>query len=528
MESLKKYTIPLILSLTAAVIIWWQFADTLLARNSNLDEQLRKFNYLLFQIREKYVEEPDLSKLIDGAITGMLEALDPHSIYISAEEQSRISEQFSGEFEGIGISFIIQNKILTVISPIPGTPADRLGVRAGDRIIEIDGESAYGITSEKVFQKLRGPKGTSVEVTIDRDGVPEPMKFTIVRDKIPIHSVETAFMLDQNTGYILLNQFTSNTSSELEEALRSLESRGMTQLILDLRGNSGGYLDQAVKVAGKFIPKGERIVYTRGRDPKSERSFYSQGNHAHENLDLIVLINHGSASASEIVAGAVQDLDRGLVAGARSFGKGLVQSPLPFEDGSLVRLTTARYYTPSGRLIQRPYDGPLSDYYRQAYQDDSTDSKVDTSEVYFTQANRKVYGGGGIKPDVKLKSYYFSSYTAKLLNERLFFEYAAQYAGDHPELGVNFDYFLHHFEISQDMLNDFLNLAGSKEDLTFDEEGCQKDSHFIQNLIKAELAQNLFNGRLYYYQIRIQGDPQIQETMNLFPQARQITSLRKK
>jgi len=524
----KKYTLALILALFIATIIWWQLTDTLFARNSSLDEQLGKFNYLLFQIRGKYVEEPDLSKLIDGAITGMLEALDPHSVYISAEDQSRISEQFSGEFEGIGISFIIQNKLLTVISPIPGTPADRLGIRAGDRIIEIDGESAYGITSEEVFRKLRGPKGSPVEVTIDRDGVPESMDFTIIRDKIPIHSVETAFMFDQNTGYILLNQFTSNTSSELEEALRDLESYEMTQLILDLRGNSGGYLDQAVKVAGKFIPKGERIVFTRGRDPKSERSFYSQGNDAHENLDLIILINHGSASASEIVAGAVQDLDRGLVAGTKSFGKGLVQTPFPFEDGSLVRLTTARYYTPSGRLIQRPYEGPLSEYYRRAYLDDTTDTEVDTSEVYFTKANRKVYGGGGIEPDVKLKSHYFSSYTAKLLNNRLFFEYAAQYAGGHPELGVDFDYFLRQFEVTDDMMNDFLELAASKEDITFNEEGYRKDLPFIKNLIKAELAQNLFNGRLYYYQVRIQGDPQIQEAVSLFPQARRIASLRDK
>ena len=509
-------------------MLWWRFADVIFARGSAIDEQLRKFNYVIFQIRENYVEETPIEELIDGAINGMLEALDPHSIYISAEEQSRINEQFSGEFEGIGISFVIQNKILTVISPIPGTPADNLGIRAGDRIVEINGESAFGITNEEVFQKLRGPKGTSVDVTIDRDGLSKPLHITIVRDKIPIHSVETSFMLNESTGYILLNQFSSNTSDELEEALQNLAAQGMNQLILDLRGNSGGYLDQAVKVSDKFIRKGELIVFTRGRDSKSERKYYAQKTDAYEKLDLIVLINHGSASASEIVAGAVQDLDRGLVMGARSFGKGLVQTPIPFEDGSLVRLTTARYYTPSGRLIQRPYDGSLADYYRQAFQDDSLEVKIDsTREVFYTKAKRKVYGGGGIEPDVKLQSQYYTSFTTELLNRRLFFEYAGNYTSEHPELGVNFDYFLHRFNVTDEILEQFVELAKSKDNMVFNQEEYEKDLPYIKNLIKAELAQNLFNGRLYYYQVRITGDAQIQQAVTLFPKAREIASMRK-
>jgi carboxyl-terminal processing protease len=517
--------VPVLITIIVCSLFWWQFSAKIFARGPSLDEQLRKFNYLLYQIRENYVEEPNMPALIDGAINGMLEALDPHSVYIPAEEQRRLNEQFQGEFEGIGISFVIQNKILTVISPIPGTPADRLGIRAGDRIVEINGESTYGITNEQVFQKLRGPKGTTVEVKIEREGVAEKLVFTIVRDKIPIYSVETSFILDGETGYILLNQFTSTTSAELDSTLNRLRKMGMTRLIFDLRGNSGGYLEQAVKVADKFLPKGERIVFTRGRQAGSEHSFYSIGG-AYTNLDLIVLINHGSASASEIVAGAVQDLDRGLVAGARSFGKGLEQSQIPFEDGSSVRLTTARYYTPSGRLIQRPFSHNIEDYYREAFEEEDTSAvKIDsTKEVYYTKAGRRVYGGGGIEPDVKLATGYYTSFTSKLLNQRLFFEFAGRYAAEHPELGVDFNRFLNDFNINNSILEDFLKSIESKK-ITFNDKEYQQDLPYIKNLLKSEMAMNLFNGRQYYYQVRIKEDPQIRETLKLFPQAREIAQL---
>lgn len=523
MKFLLKYRLAALLIVATSAMLWWSFGDDLFARDSDLEGQLRKFNYLLYKIRENYVEESKLSDLIDGAITGMLESLDPHSIYIPAEEQKRLSEQFRGEFEGIGISFVIQNKLLTVISPIPGTPADRLGIRAGDRIVEIEGESAYGITNDEVFQKLRGPKGTQVSVTIQREGVNEPLHFTITRDKIPIYSVETSFMLDDSSGYLLLNQFTSTTSEELEAALDSLKRSGMTRLIFDLRGNSGGYLDQAVKVCDKFIEGGELLVYTRGRTVGTERNYHSSERGTYKDIDLIVLINHGSASAAEIVAGAVQDLDRGLVAGARSFGKGLVQTPIPFEDGSLVRLTTARYHTPSGRLIQRPYSGVLTDYYREAYSDIDTAAAEPDSlrEIFFTSAGRKVYGGGGIEPDVKLEIRYYTSYTSKLLNQRLFFEYGTSYANEHPELGVDFEIYLRKFAVTDNMLADFLKLAKSK-DIEFDEGAFNQDKDIIKNLIKSEIAQNLYNGRLYYYRARIQGDTQVQKVMTLFPQAREI------
>ena len=528
MKTLRKYIIAGVLAIFASTLFWWNFADDLFARpEDDLSLQLRKFNYLLYKIREDYVEEPNMTELLDGAINGMLESLDPHSVYIPAEEQSRLTERFRGDFEGIGISFVIQNKILTVISPIPGTPSDRLGIRTGDKIIKIDGKSAYGITNEEVFEKLRGPKGTTVNVTIAREGIDEPLEFAIVRDKIPIHSVETSFMIDDQTGYILLNQFTTNTTPELEEALDDLMSQGMTQLIFDLRGNSGGYLDQAVNVADEFVPGGEKIVFTRGRDTSSETAYYSTDKTTKSNIDLIILINHGSASASEIVAGAVQDLDRGLVVGTRSFGKGLVQTPIPLGDGSLVRLTTSRYYTPSGRLIQRPYsDESISDYYREAFTDEDTTAEQpdSTREVFFTKGHRKIFGGGGIEPDIKLESSYFTAFGAKLLNQRLFFEYAAVYSAKHPEIASDFKDFLKNFQVSEAMLTEFLDLVKSKN-IEIDQPDYAKDKIFFKNIIKAEIAQNLYNNRTYYYQVRIQGDDQVIRAGELFGDARKIADL---
>ena len=526
MKTFRKYIFAAVLAIFLSTLFWWNFADDLFATSeSDLNLQLRKFNFLLYKIREDYVEEPDINDLLDGAIIGMLEALDPHSIYIPAQEQTRLTERFRGDFEGIGISFVIQNKILTVISPIPGTPADRLGIRAGDKIVEIEGESAYGITNEQVFDKLRGPKGTTVNVTIAREGLDERLEFAIVRDKIPIHSVETSFMIDDKTGYVLLNQFTSNTTPELEEAFDALKAQGMTRLIFDLRGNSGGYLDQAVRVADMFIPGGEKIVYTRGREEYSEKAYYSSDEATLSDIDLIILINHGSASASEIVAGAVQDLDRGLVAGTRSFGKGLVQTPVSLGDGSLVRLTTARYYTPSGRLIQRPYDDNKTEYYREAYSDDTTSVESDsTREVFLTKGKRKVFGGGGIEPDIQLESEYFTPFGAKLLNHRLFFEFATGYSAKHPELSSDFADFLKNFELSDDMMTEFLELVKSK-DIDIDEDDYAKDKSFIKTIVKAEIAQNLFNNRQYYYQVRIQGDGQITKAMEYFDEARKIVHL---
>jgi carboxyl-terminal processing protease len=514
----------LMITVTAGALLLW--GPALWAQADNVKMQIDKLGFVLRMVRDNYVEEPNESKMLEGAIRGMLEELDPHSVYIPAEEQKKISEQFKGEFEGIGITFNIQNKWLTVVSPIPGTPADKLGIRAGDRIIKINNISAFGITNDQVFEKLRGPKGTTVDVTIARPGIKDPLEFTIIRNTIPIYSVGASFMMpDKQTGYIRINQFTATTDKEVGLALDSLKSLGLKRLMLDLRSNPGGYLDQAWKVADLFLPKKDMmIVFTKGRTPRSNQEFRSTGRGAKDNFPLIVLINHGSASASEIVSGAIQDHDRGLVIGEVSFGKGLVQTPYPLPDGSAVRITTARYYTPSGRLIQRPYDKGFAEYIAEGMQDeDSTAAANDTTprSIYHTDQGRTVYGGGGITPDSTVKSLRGTATSARMLGNRLFFEYATDYASKHPDLGKDFEKFLTGFEVTDAMMDDVKALAKEHKVEVVDDEW-KKDMDFAKSEVRAELASVLFNDRNLYHLVRVQQDPQVKTAMTLFGQAGQL------
>ncbi len=477
----------------------------------------------VFQIVERYyVEEPDEDKMVKGAISGMLETLDPHSVYIPKKSLSKMTEQFEGYFYGIGIEYVVQNKIITVVSPIVGGPAERLGIRPGDQIIKINGESAYGLTEDEVMSKLRGPKGTRVTVTIRRPGVREPFDVVIVRDKIPIYSVTAAFMLDDSTGYVYLGRFARTTAEELEAALNKLEGKGARRMLLDLRLNSGGYLDEAVAVADKFLPGGKRIVYTRGRIPSANEDFYSTDEATHPMYPLIVLVDHGSASASEIVAGALQDWDRALIVGERTFGKGLVQAQFRLRDGSAVRVTTARYYTPSGRLIQRSYDKGLYEYYREAYDDSLAAIPDTTGGVFLTAGGRKVYGGGGISPDVYIPSGKMSRFTGDLVRRRLFFEFGSQWAAAHRDVGGDFQVFRRNFQVDDALLAEFRKFI-EKEGVKVPEDLWRKDQRLIANFIKAEIARHLWDSEKYYI-IRTEADTQLQKAVRYFPEARQLAS----
>lgn len=516
----------LTVTLTGGLLLW---GPELWAEGENVNMQLTKLNYILRTVRDNYVEDPDASKMLEGAIRGMLQELDPHSVYIPADEQKKISETFKGEFEGIGITFSIQNKWLTVVSPIPGTPSDRLGIRAGDRITHIDGLSAFDITNDQVFEKLRGKKGTTVNVRILRPGLEAPLDFTITRDSIPIHSVGAAFLMpDRETGYIRVNQFTATTDAEVATTLDSLEAAGMKRLLLDLRSNPGGYLDQAWKVADLFLPKPNMmIVYTKGRTARSNSEYRSTGRGAKYDMPLIVLINHGSASASEIVSGAIQDHDRGLVLGEVSFGKGLVQTPYPLPDGSAVRITTARYYTPAGRLIQRPYDKGFAEYVMGGLGDedeaaaDSSTQDTTKREEFHTDHGRIVYGGGGITPDSTIRSERTTVLTAKMFSQRIYFEYATDYAAKHPELSKDFPHFLNQFEVTDEMLAGLKNVA-IEHKIEMNEEQWQKDVAFSKATLKGEMATVLFNDRNLYHLVRVQADNQVQQAFALFYRAEQL------
>src|SRR5437867_7033950 len=370
MPSFRRSSLgPLAVAMSLALLLGFGLARGLPATD-DLRSQLELFSQVLYLVQNNYVEVPDNEKLIHGAIDGMLKTLDPHTVYVPEKRAERMDEDFRGEYTGIGIQFEIRNGAIVVISPLEGTPAFRLGITAGDRIIEVDGKPlSKDITNEDVFKLLRGPTGSTVEVTIDREDVTDPMHFSIERDKIPVESIPYAYMIRPGVGYVRIVRFSATAGEELEKALASLRSQGMKSLLVDLRSNSGGLLSQAVDVLDQLVPRDKLLVYTRGRIPTSNADYRSTDRPKIVDGPIVVLIDHGSASASEIVSGAIQDLDRGLVAGTNSFGKGLVQNQLRLADGSKLLLTVAHYYTPSGRLIQRDYskfDDP-SDYALDAY-----------------------------------------------------------------------------------------------------------------------------------------------------------------
>ncbi len=484
----------------------------------------RKFRDVIRLVDHAYVDEPNDSLMYEGAIVGLLEQLDPHSVYIPPKEQEAVDETMQGEFSGIGIQFEIRDGVITVVSPIPGTPADRMGLRAGDQIVEIEGVSAIGISNDDVRKKLRGAEGTQVNISVRRPGKSELIKLTLTRGKIPIHSVEASFLLDDGkTGYIMISQFTAVTESELEQALDDLERQGMTQLVLDLRGNSGGYRVQAHEVADKFLTADQVILTTKGRAEGTSDTLWSTSN-THAYMPLIVLVSNGTASASEIVAGAIQDLDRGLVLGQPTFGKGLVQYPFELNDGSVVRITISRWYTPTGRCVQRPWDDGIGEYLMGAYRDGSDMDSLEISspdslgEPFYTRTGRKVYGERGIQPDVLIHPGLLSDYGADLLSERILFDWSQELASQMGQPTMPFDEFLRSWQPTRAQLQDLFAYAADR-DLEYDAEGWTQDADYLENQIRAEVAQRLYNGRNYLWQVLINGDATVDSALTRMGEA---------
>ncbi|MBP5380718.1 MAG: S41 family peptidase [Bacteroidaceae bacterium] len=365
-----------------------------------------KISYLLQMIDNKYVDTVSMNSLVEQSMPKILSELDPHSSYIPANDAEEANEDLKGSFSGIGISFNMMNDSVNVISIIKNGPAEKVGLLAGDRIIKADTASLVGMKQNEVMKRLKGEKGTTVKLTVVRRGRPKPMVFTVVRDDIPVKSIDAAYLINDNTGYIRVKSFGEQTYAEFMIAMAQLSIQGMENLILDLRGNRGGYMHIAIQMANEFLPGKQLIVYTEGRKSPRE-DYFSDGHGSFQRIPLVVLIDEGSASSSEILAGAIQDNDRGSVVGRRSFGKGLVQQPMEFKDGSVVRLTIARYYTPSGRCIQKPYvpghdedyeNELIARYERGEYF--TEDSIHQQGKAYKTRLGRQVYGGGGIMPDI--------------------------------------------------------------------------------------------------------------------------------
>jgi len=494
----------------------------------NILSKLKSISYIIKLVDNYYVEEVDLEQILDGAIHGLLEELDPHSSYIPAKESEIMNESIQGEFEGIGIEFAILDGYITVISPIPGTPSDRAGLQGGDKIVKINDESAYKITQDEVFKKLRGVKGSSVNITIQRLGLESSFDVTLVRDKIPIHSVIAALLYDNNLGYVKLNRFAKNTTKEFISAIDSLENIGMENLILDLRNNPGGLMDQAISLVDLFIYSNDTILFTKGRINEANEVFYATKNKQDYDFPIIALINRSSASASEIVSGALQDLDRGLVIGETSFGKGLVQRQFVLEDGSMTRITIAKYYTPAGRMIQRSYDEGLDEYYTNLLENnrEASDSSLFNRPQFKTKKGRLVYGGGGITPDIysvfdlKLKE---KSQSLLTHPKRLIFKYANELKKDYEKF-LSFNSFATFINkntnvINQNIFIDWIKNSDEDFDISFSE--IQDDWEYIENRIFAELASVLW-GKDYYYHVFLDKDIQFQTAVQNISNAHNI------
>ncbi|MBA4313490.1 MAG: S41 family peptidase [Chlorobiaceae bacterium] len=508
-----------------------------LISGDNLFEQLSKFKDVLSYTEKYYVEEVDTPKLVESAINGMLSGLDPHSVYIPASQLQRVTEDFRGSFEGIGVEFEVLYDTLIVVTPIPGGPSEMLGVLPGDKIVKIDDSSAIGIKREDVPKKLRGPKGTHVKIAVHRAGEKELIEFDIIRDKIPLYSVDISYMLDKEIGFIAVNRFSATTYAEFRNALDKLDTSGMKKLILDLRGNNGGYMDQAIRMVNELIPdSGKQIVYTKARRQEFVEQHLSDGRGKYGKIPIIVLVNVNSASASEIVSGAVQDLDRGLIVGETTFGKGLVQRQFDLPDKSAFRLTIARYYTPSGRLIQRSYGKDSDAYRRAAYEREETEGENvehkeegdSTKPKFKTLSGRTVFGGGGITPDYIIKAETTSTLFRKIWGKGLFREYPLGYLDKHgkeihSEYGKNLKNFLKEFNVSSTMMDEFKKLAISK-DVEIDSVLFDMDAPIFKMRIKAEIARQQW-GNEGAYSVFQKDDNQLQKALTLFPEAAKIARL---
>jgi carboxyl-terminal processing protease len=508
--------LPIILSLVLVIGLWLgYFLSNRLQNNSTLSQNNGaatndKINSLLDYIEYQYVDTINKKDLVEKTVTSMLQSLDPHSSYIAASEFETVNEPLEGNFDGIGVEFNIIKDTIRVITPIEGGPSEKTGIRAGDKIVKVEGEIVAGvkITNKEVFDKLRGKSGSIVNVSILRSGLQKPLIFNITRDAIPLYSIDASYMVNTTVGYIKISKFAATTYDEYLKAFNTLTKQGMNKLILDLRGNPGGYLNAAVDISDEFLVNGLQIVYTQGKaSPKKVYKATDRG--SFENKGLAILIDEGSASASEIVAGAIQDNDRGTIIGRRSFGKGLVQDQLQLPDGSAIRLTIARYYTPTGRCIQKPYSDDKSQYYSEEYDRyehgellNADSIKLDKTKKYITPDGKIVYGGGGIMPDVFVpldtaKNNVFVNkvfYTGAI--NTFAFEYADKHRSKLKSFG-NAKNYISQFEISNAILEEFYSYC-EKQNTKLGTVNKEKTNEALKPYLKAFIGRDVFDKDAYY------------------------------
>ncbi len=483
------------------------------AAQRGMPQAMQKLLNAEYAISSLYVDSVNEEKLVEDAIKGMLESLDPHSSYTDAKETKELEEPLQGEFSGVGIQFNMNKDTLYVIQTIPGGPSERVGVLAGDRIIYVNDTVIAGVKMKNsdIQKRLRGKKGTKVTIKVKRPGVKELITFRITRDNIPLHSIDAQYMLDERTGYLRISRFGAKTHEEMCDALKELKKQGMTQLIMDLSDNGGGYLNAAIDMCNEFLERGQLMVYTEGENsPRNEANANGWGDY--KDLHMVVMVNQYSASAAEIFAGAMQDWDRAVIVGRRTFGKGLVQRPFKFEDGSMMRLTVARYYTPSGRCIQKPYDRGDKKAYEKELLDRANEGEyycLDSIQIndtirYTTRLNgRTIYGGGGVMPDVyvPIDTTEYSTYYRDLTAKGIINQYVIQYV-DKNRKSVNKQFksvkeFDNGFVVTDDMMREFIAM-GEKDSVKYDEEKFRISEQLLKDIIKGLIARDIYGDQSAY------------------------------
>src|SRR5688572_27689434 len=499
-----------------------------------IPDQYRVFAAAVDAIEANYVGEVESDRLVYGAITGMLQTLDPHSSFMDPKGYAQMRERQEGRYYGLGISIGVIDGDITVSTVFENSPASRIGLRRGDVIAKIETEDTKGWPTDRAVTQLKGPRGTTVNISIRRAGYDKLIDLKVERDEVNIPTVTASLMLDAATGYIKLGDqgFGENMDQELGRALRDLTQKGMKRLVFDLRENPGGALDQAIKVSNRFLPTGDLIVYTRGRVPNSDQDYRATERSEYLNLPMITLVNRRSASASEIVSGALQDHDRSLIVGETTFGKALVQSVYRVAQNAGAAITTARYYTPSGRLIQRPWDGSFDEYVTYIYKDQDPNRVHKPEDLKYTDAGRKVYSGGGVEPDHRfdgpVEGFNPTRFVRSIYARNLFDSYAQRFTrqgdkriapsatGRARDLDTGFD-------VSDAMIAEFKQLV-QKSPVPFDEAAWQKDLDFIKAMIRFEIDRDLF-GVGAAYQNLAKSDPQMQFALGKFPDAQKLLEL---
>jgi len=523
----------LLFAVLVSALVGGLFGRSALATDDKIPEHYKAFTAALTAIETSYVDKVDSEALVTSSIRGLLGTLDPHSSYFTPREYAQMRERQQGTYYGIGVSIQVFDGDVTAMNVFEGSPAYKKGIRRGDILANVEGEDAKGWTVEQAQRKLRGPKGTMVNVGVKRRGYEEMIKFQLTRDEVYIPTVPAYFMIDSTTGYIRMQDFGENTDRDVKHALRDLAGKGMRRLLFDVRNNPGGPLDQAIKVSNEFLPKGNMIVYTRGRVQNADQDYRAELESEFTEMPIVLLANRNSASAAEIVTGALQDHDRAYVVGETTFGKALVQSVYKISSNAGLALTTAHYYTPSGRLIQRPWDAAFDEYLSYSLRDQDKEKPHSAADLKRTDAGRPVYSGGGIEPDKRvagpIEGFNPGRFGRALYARGAFANYAQKFAAEGDtrvtQRSSGRQTVKREFTVDDAMVSDFKEQLKT-DHLKVDEDGFKKDSDFIRAMIRFEIDNALF-GIADARRHLIEVDPQAQGALTMFGEAQKLTELSK-